>query len=79
MVKNTKAVTMKKLTISYRPISEVAVNARNARTHDKRQLKQIKVSIEAFGFINPLLVAHQLEFAACGEARKNQLLLLHFG
>jgi len=47
---------MEKLTISYRPISEVAVNPRNARTHDKRQLKQIKDSIEAFGFTNPLLV-----------------------
>ncbi|AGI66523.1 putative DNA methyltransferase [Octadecabacter antarcticus 307] len=47
---------MKKLTISYRPLSEVAVNPRNARTHDKRQLKQIKDSIEAFGFANPLLV-----------------------
>jgi DNA modification methylase len=47
---------MKKLTISYRPLSEVAVNPRNARTHDKRQLKQIKDSITAFGFTNPLLV-----------------------
>ena len=47
---------MKKMTISYRPLSEVAVNPRNARTHDKRQLSQIKDSIAAFGFTNPLLV-----------------------
>ena len=47
---------MNKLTISYRPLSGVAVNPRNARTHDKRQLKQIKDSIAAFGFTNPLLV-----------------------
>jgi ParB-like chromosome segregation protein Spo0J len=39
---------MNKLTISYRPLSGVAVNPRNARTHDKRQLKQIKDSIAAF-------------------------------
>jgi DNA modification methylase len=47
---------MQNLTISYRPVSEVVVNPRNARTHDKRQLKQIKDSIGAFGFTNPLLV-----------------------
>ena len=47
---------MQNLTISYCSLSEVAVNPRNARTHDKRQLKQIKDSIEAFGFTNPLLV-----------------------
>jgi ParB-like chromosome segregation protein Spo0J len=47
---------MKKLTISYRPLSELAVNPRNARTHDTRQLSQIKDSIAAFGFTNPLLV-----------------------
>jgi hypothetical protein len=29
---------------------------RNARTHPKRQIDQIKASIEAFGFTNPILV-----------------------
>ncbi len=47
---------MQKLTISYQPVSEVMANCRNARTHDRRQLKQIKDSIKAFGFTNPLLV-----------------------
>jgi len=47
---------MQNLTISYRPLSDLLINPRNARIHDKRQLKQIKDSIEAFGFTNPLLV-----------------------
>lgn len=47
---------MHNLKLSYRPVSEIKTNPRNARTHDKRQLKQIKESIEAFGFTNPLLV-----------------------
>ncbi|SHK67923.1 ParB-like nuclease domain-containing protein [Shimia gijangensis] len=29
---------------------------RNARTHDKKQIRQIADSIEAFGFTNPLLI-----------------------
>jgi len=30
--------------------------ARNARTHSKKQLKQIARSIETFGFTNPILI-----------------------
>jgi ParB-like chromosome segregation protein Spo0J len=30
--------------------------ARNARTHSKRQIRQIADSIERFGFVNPVLV-----------------------
>ncbi len=47
---------MQKLTITYRLVSDLTANVRNARTHDRRQLRQIKNSIEAFGFTNPLLV-----------------------
>jgi ParB-like chromosome segregation protein Spo0J len=63
---------MKKLTISYRPLSEVAVNPRNARTHDTRQLKQIKDSIAAFGFTNPLLV---IILEHLSETQKRALML----
>ena len=31
-------------------------SVRNARTHDKRQIRQIADSIKTFGFTNPLLV-----------------------
>lgn len=47
---------MQNLTITYSPVSDLTANARNTRTHDKRQLRQIRNSIEAFGFTNPLLV-----------------------
>ena len=30
--------------------------ARNPRTHDARQIKQIATSIEKFGFVNPVLI-----------------------
>jgi len=31
-------------------------NARNARTHSKKQIRQIADSIEAFGFLVPILI-----------------------
>ncbi|MGJ5621382.1 site-specific DNA-methyltransferase [Sulfitobacter sp. MF3-043] len=69
---------MQNLTISYRPVSEVAVNRRNARTHDKRQLKQIKDSIEAFGFTNPLLIDEAAVLIA-GHARLSAAKALGLG
>lgn len=47
---------MQNLTIIYRPVSDLTANPRNVRVHNRRQLRQIKNSIEAFGFTNPLLV-----------------------
>jgi hypothetical protein len=35
------------------------VNARNARTHSRKQIQQIANSIKAFGFINPVLIDDQ--------------------
>ena len=40
---------------TYRPIGELLPDPRNARTHPKRQIDQLKASIEAFGFTNPIL------------------------
>jgi DNA modification methylase len=37
-------------------INAVKPNPQNARTHNKRQLKQIATSIKAFGFTNPVLI-----------------------
>lgn len=31
-------------------------NPRNARTHNRRQIKKIAASIERFGFVNPVLI-----------------------
>ncbi len=47
---------MHNLTITYLPVSKLTANPRNARTHDRRQLRQIKNSIVAFGFTSALLV-----------------------
>jgi DNA modification methylase len=44
------------LLITYQPIGDLKSNARNARTHSKRQVRQIADSINAFGFKNPVLV-----------------------
>jgi DNA modification methylase len=37
------------------PISALTPHPRNARTHSKRQIEQIEVSIRRFGFTNPVL------------------------
>ena len=37
---------------------------RNARTHSKRQVKQIAASIERFGFVNPVLIGDDLTIIA---------------
>ena len=44
------------LKIVVRSLSDLKPNARNARTHSRRQIRQIADSIAAFGFNNPVLV-----------------------
>jgi DNA modification methylase len=39
-----------------RAVDTLKPYARNARTHSKKQLKQIASSIERFGFVNPVLI-----------------------
>ena len=43
------------LVMTYRPVSELIPDSRNARTHPKRQIDQLRASIDAFGFTNPIL------------------------
>ena len=38
------------------PLADLVPHDRNARTHSKKQLKQIADSIQRFGFTNPVLV-----------------------
>ena len=47
---------MTPLQIEHRPIAALRAFATNARTHSKKQLRQIADSIEEFGFTNPVLV-----------------------
>jgi hypothetical protein len=44
-----------RLVVTYRPMGDLIPDPRNARTHPKHQIDQIKASIEAFGFTNPIL------------------------
>ena len=56
-------------------ISSLKPYARNARTHSKKQVKQIAASIERFGFTNPVLVSDEGEIIA-GHGRVEAAKLL---
>jgi DNA modification methylase len=58
-----------------RPLSSLKSNPRNARTHSRRQLRQIADSIEAFGFNNPILV-DESHFILAGHGRVEAAKLL---
>lgn len=42
--------------LEYVPVERLKPNVRNARTHSKKQIKQIAESIRRFGFNNPILI-----------------------
>src|SRR5437868_11177545 len=46
----------KPLRVVYRRIDELKPDAANPRRHSKKQIRQIAASIEAFGFIVPILI-----------------------
>jgi ParB-like chromosome segregation protein Spo0J len=45
-----------RLSIEYRPPSQLSPRANNPRTHSKKQIAQIAAAIRRFGFTNPILV-----------------------
>src|SRR5260370_36953434 len=47
---------MGNLSIIYRKISDLKPYPRNARTHSRKQVKQIAADIMGFGFNNPVLI-----------------------
>ncbi len=47
---------MRKLTVNHQRIDALTPYAQNARTHSKKQIRQIADSIKAFGWTNPVLV-----------------------
>lgn len=49
------ATALAPLAITYRDPASLTPDARNARTHPKRQIAQLVASIQAFGFTNPVL------------------------
>lgn len=58
-----------------RAIASLHPYARNARTHSKRQVRQIASSIERFGFTNPVLISDSGEIVA-GHGRVEAAKLL---
>jgi hypothetical protein len=52
---NKISVESSRLIVTYRPVGDLIPDPRNARTHPKRQIDQIRASIESFGFTNPIL------------------------
>ena len=50
------ASPVRQLTVDYRLVGSLQPDPRNARTHPKRQLDQLRASILQFGFTNPILV-----------------------
>lgn len=50
-------MSSKHIAIEYRPVTELTAYQNNARTHSKKQIRQIADSITRFGFTNPILTA----------------------
>lgn len=61
--------------VAERDIGTLRPYARNARTHSKKQIKQIAKSIERFGFTNPVLISDEGEIIA-GHGRVEAARLL---
>jgi ParB-like chromosome segregation protein Spo0J len=57
------------------PVARLRPNARNARTHSKKQIRQIADSIQRFGFANPVLISDDEEIIA-GHGRVEAAKLL---
>lgn len=63
--------------LEHRPIAGLVPYERNARTHSKKQVRQIAGSIERFGFTNPLLITPNGRIVA-GHGRVQAAKLLGF-
>jgi DNA modification methylase len=55
MNKASSLVAPSRLAVTYRAVGDLIPDPRNARTHPKRQIDQLKASIQEFGFTNPIL------------------------
>lgn len=60
----TMSDSMTELKIETLLIAELTPWARNARTHSKKQIRQIAESIQTFGFTNPVLVDDEMTILA---------------
>ncbi len=53
---NPSQAHIRDLKVEMKPVSALKPAERNARTHSKKQIKQIGNSIREFGFVNPVLI-----------------------
>src|SRR5438270_12521054 len=67
---------MNKLEINYVSTDSLRPYTGNARTHSKKQIRQIADSIERFGFANPILVSDDRQVMA-GHGRLSAAKLLN--
>ena len=71
---------MNKLEINYVSTDSLRPYAGNARTHSKKQIRQIADSIERFGFANPILVSDDRQvMAGSRKALGSQIAKLGLG
>ena len=70
-----KAQECTELAVVYQEIQRLLPYPRNARTHSKRQIRQIADSIGVFGFTNPVLVDRSATIVA-GHGRVEAAKLL---
>jgi DNA modification methylase len=54
--------------VVHRPVGTLKANARNARTHEAKQVVQIAASVRQFGFTNPILIDEE-GLVIAGHAR----------
>src|SRR3954471_407856 len=66
---------MRTMDVEAMPVTSLRPYAGNARTHSKKQIRQIAKSIERFGFTNPVLVSDDDEIVA-GHGRVEAAKLL---
>jgi DNA modification methylase len=66
------------LQIEYVPVNSLSIRSNNARTHSKRQVRQIADSIKCFGFTNPTLITRDGTIIA-GHGRVEAAKLLGMG
>lgn len=60
----SEPASLANLQIEYLPPERLHAAPNNARTHTKKQVKQIARSIERFGFVNPILISDDFEIIA---------------
>ena len=75
LVHHDSGVKMGTTQVIERAITSLRPYARNARTHSKKQVRQIAASIERFGFTNPVLISDDGEIIA-GHGRVEAAKLL---